>query len=170
MLTFTSLPGGSWQAWPEGHDTHSFPVTYEQYRRASGNERSFDLAVRRFNAAYERRAPEDRLIDYWVALEALFTRRQESAISYRATSRIARFIGSDKRERVTLREATKLAYDARSEVVHGTPPDRMRAKIKTKGLDAITAETEDVLRRCLRAWIDPNKSHDLQVIDNSMMA
>src|SRR5205823_1673035 len=68
------------------------------------NERQvYEVAQRRFAQTYERVHDEDRLIDAWIALEALFLPDQGELI-YRAQMRIARFIGNDLPEREAIRK------------------------------------------------------------------
>jgi hypothetical protein len=55
----------------------------------------FEIAHRRFSQTFERVTDEDRLIDAWVAFEALFLPKQEGELAYRAQMRIARFVGAD---------------------------------------------------------------------------
>jgi hypothetical protein len=116
------------------------------------------LALRRFDAAYERTRPEDKLIDYWVALEALFLKRKERMeLSYRAALRIARFLGETPAQRLDLFERMKESYKARSSVVHGDPPPRDIADT--------TAFTEEVLRTALRGSALSGSAPDLDKLD-----
>ena len=43
-------------------------------------DRSLALALERLNNSYHRAKDEDRLIDYWVGLEALFLRVKEGEL------------------------------------------------------------------------------------------
>jgi hypothetical protein len=136
-------------------DTGELVSTYEALALTTA-ARGLRVALDRFNYAYERTRPEDKLIDYWVALEALFLRRSEQLeLGYRAALRIARFLGEDSGYRVTLFKTMKKSYNARSRVVHGDPLPRDIADT--------TAFTEEVLRKALRSSVlsgsvpDPDK-------------
>jgi hypothetical protein len=99
-----------------------------------------DVALRRFDMAYERERLEDRLIDYWVGLEALFLPdRQE--LSYKAGMRIARYVGGNPVRRREIFEDMRASYSLRSEIVHGEP---LKSDMAT-----VVAKTEDVLREAL---------------------
>lgn len=121
---------------------------------------AYELALRRFSGAYERPSDEDRLIDYWVALEALFLPDATQELSYRVALRVARYVGETPRERKQLLRETRDSYTARSKVLHGrVVPD----------LSEITGRTEDVLRRALRFWLDPGKPHDVVSLDSALL-
>lgn len=106
---------------------------------------SYELALRRFEATYERLDLEDRLIDYWIALEALFGGGQ-GEISYRISLRIAVLL-TEVGQRRELFRRMKQSYEARSRVVHGSPAKQ--------DLQELLSETEDVLRLSLRRALDP---------------
>lgn len=113
------------------------------YRAVSVMPAKAELALRRFDMAYSRELDEDRLIDYWIALEALFLKREErQELSYRAALRMARFLGSSPDERVQIFHKVKRSYSVRSSVVHGDPPPA--------DLTEITSFTGDQLRSALR--------------------
>lgn len=60
------------------------------------------LALRRLDLASDRQLPEDRLVDTWIAIEALFTPDQGSELNYRATMRTARFTEDEASARVAM--------------------------------------------------------------------
>jgi hypothetical protein len=127
---------------------------------------AFNIAMRRFNLGYLRQSDEDRLIDYWVALEALFASDSTQELRYRASLRIARFVSASPEERSELFQGLKVSYDLRSNVVHGGDP---RAKLRRQLPEAIL-RTEETLRRALRLWVDPTRSHRLDDIDAGLLA
>lgn len=96
---------------------------------------------------YEKLAAEDRLIDAWIALEALFSGSGErTEISYRLSVRIAALLGTQG-DRQALLTQMKKSYAVRSKIVHGAV---------AKGDSALTLEyTEEHLRDALRRGLDP---------------
>jgi len=124
----------------------------------TGRRKKLQVAMGRFNGAYERARPEDKLVDLWVALEALFLKRDEQMeLSYRAALRIARFVGEDAPERVEVFEGMKKSYRARSRVVHADPPPPDVAHT--------TTFTEEVLRKALRSSVLSGSVPDLDKLD-----
>jgi hypothetical protein len=116
------------------------------------------LALRRFDAAYERARAEDKLIDYWVALEALFLKGSEQQeLSYRAALRIARFLGEGAEQRVELFKTMKRSYGVRSRVVHGELPKADAGQV--------ASDTEEILRRALRAEVTNPGSLNVDRLD-----
>jgi len=111
----------------------------------------FDLAIRRYNQACARSSPEDQLIDCWIALEALFLPEKDE-LSYRASIRIARFVGQDPPERENLRKAIRDSYDLRSALVHGATPNFKKSSFEN--LSGAVDSTRDVLRRSLLRLLD----------------
>jgi len=106
------------------------------------------VALDRFKLAYERRRPEDKLIDYWVGLEALFSPSDRAELSYRIPLRAAYFIGSSPEEREQVFTALRDHYGTRSDVVHGRKPKR-DVKVAAEAV-------EDYLRQALRKIVsDP---------------
>lgn len=104
--------------------------------------KNYDLALRRFERTYERLDPEDRLIDLWVALEAIYANDSQTELSYRISLRIAHMLseGEDRRD---LFRSMRASYATRSAIVHGSRP---------KNTIADDAEaTEQVVRTSLRA-------------------
>jgi hypothetical protein len=114
--------------------------------------RSVDIAIRRFNYAYEKKMVEDKLIDYIITLEALFLKEEENnELNYRIALRTALFIGSKKQEINQIRENIKKAYDIRSKIVHGS------SKIKHEKLQELTYKMEEYDRLSIRKFLFLNK-------------
>ena len=107
---------------------------------------SLALALRRFETAYDRRIDEDRLIDHWIGLEALFTSSEERQETVdKISRRIGRLLGSDVAIRSEVRERARTLYDVRSRVVHGGKPSSKGPKVL-----AAADEAEQLLRQALR--------------------
>jgi hypothetical protein len=128
---------------------------------------SMGLALRRLAASSVRRSDEDRLIDAWIAFESLFAPDHTSELRFRASLRIARFVGSNRSERTDLFNELKRSYDWRSRIVHGAgAPTGRRAKELGSLRDAVEL-TDEVLRRALRRGLEgaPN----LEEIDRGLL-
>lgn len=94
---------------------------WADFQRQRSKKRSrVELALRRFNLAYERLLPEDRLIDCVIALEALLLRAEEQQeLAFRMALRGSRLLGRDPDARSDLFSRFRSAYRVRSEIVHG---------------------------------------------------
>jgi hypothetical protein len=105
-----------------------------------------DLALERWQEGTNRSKSEDQLIDYWIALEALFGSDSRGEIRFRCSLRIAAYIGKDPDERVALCREMRDSYDARSALVHGDDP-----KVNVR---AVAGRTRECLRRALIRVLD----------------
>jgi hypothetical protein len=108
------------------------------------------LAIRRFDAAYERAGAEDRLIDFWVALESLFAGDDETQeLKYKYSVRIAYYLSVDADERQQLVKLLGNSYSTRSAVVHG----KKQKKLPHAKIALAATQTENVLRMALKRLI-----------------
>lgn len=121
------------------------------------------LAVRRLDDSYHRKRPDDRLIDYWVALETLFLQVNEGELRYRAALSIARFLGDSQADRLDIFKDVKASYDLRSKLVHGVvkPIDK---------LAEIEKRTGELLRKALLRCIPSQKAPDNGEILENLLA
>jgi hypothetical protein len=79
-----------------------------------------EIALRRFDFAYERVRPEDKLIDYLIGFEALLLKGDErQELEYRLALRGSVMLGKTAQERQTIFKELKTAYRERSNIVHG---------------------------------------------------
>ncbi|MGD0177713.1 MAG: hypothetical protein ABSC50_12915 [Candidatus Bathyarchaeia archaeon] len=112
------------------------------------------IAIRRFNYAYERDKPEDRLVDYLVAFEALFFKTGEfGEFRHKLASRVARFVARDYDQRKQVFKTMGDFYDMRSKVVHG----------EYVTIDeGFVNNVEDLLRLSIKSFLElpPGTSHD----------
>ena len=112
------------------------------------------VALDRFNYAYDRGRLHDRVIDEWVALEALFLPTQEQELRFRAALRISYFAGRDVQDRSRLYKLMKDSYDLRSWIVHGeSEPKKGKPAWPRERLAEVAAATEELIREILQLCI-----------------
>lgn len=129
----------------------------------------FSFAYRRFAFAFDREEIEDRIIDCWVAFEALFLPDEFGELSYRAAMRIARFVGGTRAERLQLRKTLAASYKLRSLVAHGKDLKASNSAKKLKPVE-LAAETQEILRRSLLLSTDPQRSRAPDDLDAALLA
>jgi hypothetical protein len=102
-------------------EVEAFMDSWVTFSRSRARDRlRASLALNRFNYGYERIRPEDRLIDYANALEALLLKEEEQQeLSYRFALRGAALLSTDPRARETTYAWLRRAYQLRSDIVHG---------------------------------------------------
>jgi hypothetical protein len=114
--------------------------------RPSSRSGRLALALRRLASSDSRRDHGDRLVDFWVGLEALYAPDGTAELKFRAAVRLAHALEPAGPARRALFDAARKSYDLRSKLVHGDP----------KGPDKATAdaanEAEDWLRRSILRW------------------
>jgi hypothetical protein len=131
---------------------------------APRDDEGLALALRRFGYAHDRRLDEDRLIDYWIGLEALYTTSGENQETVdKISRRIARLLGTDQRSRIDLKEEAKTLYNIRSRVVHGGSPSQ-----KGLPIEGATLRTEHLLRQSIRRRLEMDWNVD--GLEDQMMA
>lgn len=128
--------------------------------RATRGDQRLELALRRFDAAYSRHDPEDRLIDLWIAFEALLLPDGQHELSYRSAIRIAQLIGGSGSERKESFDLAHLSYRQRSKLVHG--------ELVAKDFGKIVEKTRELARRALRAWILNPPQEGVKTLDHAI--
>ncbi len=125
----------------------SLPGLYSSVRRRISDP-DISTSVSRFTESYFKAKLEDQLIDYWIALEALFLpedylRDMAETIALAASY----YVGQSDRQRKSLYQLVKRSHSLRSFIIHGS---RGTAK---QSLDEIVPKTGDLLRESLRRRI-----------------
>jgi hypothetical protein len=119
---------------------------YDRLRRPLTSNLS--LVLDRFDSAYSRQAPQDQLIDLWVALEALVLPDIREELRFRSSLRLAHLVGDSAEKKQEVFNLACDSYVCRSKVVHGSS--------KAKELGPIVQETRMLAVDALRKWLlDP---------------
>jgi len=130
-------------------DATEFAKFWRKLRRGQPS-RALVIAANRFDSAYYHRQPTDRLIDYIIALESLFTGDIQE-LSYKLALRAATFLGGTDAERRRIFSILGQAYIARSQTIHGQEP-RRKYTLESGGtvdIYSLVNETENILRKAL---------------------
>lgn len=136
--------------------THDIPklrkITTRTLKMDLEKRKSLRIAVDRFNRSYYEEENEDKLIDYIIAFEALFSsheRRSQHAVIPVAC---AMLLGKSEQERYDIMNLLDLAYKTRNCIVHGSD---YREILEQKELDSeeLVTKTEELLRASLRKLI-----------------
>jgi hypothetical protein len=106
------------------------------------NIKYVEVALRRFNLAYQRNTIEDRFIDYFISLESLYsTVGERGEVTHRISTRASRVLSEKFEDRQTKRKMLKKLYGYRSGIVHGE-----QIRLRQEHLD----EIENVVRLSLK--------------------
>jgi len=86
----------------------------------SSQPKHFAIAIRRFESAYERINPADKLLDFMIAYEALFFKQGETGeFRHKLSTRVSKLLGKSYQKRKIIAKETNEFYRKRSSIVHG---------------------------------------------------
>lgn len=122
---------------------------------------NFDLAFRRWSQATDRLNDVDKLIDYWIGLEALFMPEANAELSFRASLRVAAFLGHSPDQWEKIYRDIRHSYNWRSAVVHGSSSSKAKLN-KEEPLPAVTMKTGGYLRSALLRLLESNEPVKVQ--------
>ena len=148
-----------------------------QLLQSCPNSEKVALAFKRWSDTAERLTDEDKLIDYWVALESLFASDSNQEVKFRASLRIAAFLGSTPDKRKEIYTDMRNSYDWRSAIVHGEfrKPNKIKELNKKCPLHQVTEKTRSYLRESILRFLESNEELDptgieLQLLDKKKSA
>ena len=136
-------------------------------------DKNINLAIRRFNSAYEKKNDEDRMIDFVIALESLFSKKGERNIPlrFKLGLRTSLLLGKNTQEREIIKQEIQEIYDARSSMVHGGDVTKLRAFRDLK--DLINC-AEEYVRRTIKALLQLDikygRTRALEKIDKYLLS
>lgn len=131
-----------------------FKRFWHRFRRTRPTK-ALRIAVLRFDLAYRNEDPEERLIDYMIALEALYTGDIQE-LAYKLALRAAFFLGKTKEDRNNIFYFLKKAYAVRSQIVHGQEPkgEFILQTGRTLNIYGLAKEAEEILRQSIKKLIN----------------
>lgn len=130
----------------------------------SPNRDKLELAMSRWDSAIDRQTSGDKLIDYWIGLESLFTPDSSAELRYRAALRIAAFLDPAPTARAEIYNDIRQSYECRSAVVHGSSNVRI-----LKRTDALAEKTRSYLQRALLQILDSDRSFDVRGLEGKIL-
>jgi hypothetical protein len=134
---------------------------WERIRSLQDNSRT-RLALRRWDVLPERLNQDDALIDCWIAFESLFVPDSFQEVRYRASLRIATFIGETPEEREQIYRELKKSYELRSKIVHG-------AVSSTRNKSELIGKTRSYLRRALLKLLSMGGNLDPELLELQLL-
>lgn len=127
------------------------------------------LALRRWDMTTERLNEDDKLIDYWIALESLFTPDSKQEVKYRASFRTAAYIGDTPQEREEIYTNLKNSYDLRSKIVHGIIPKTKHKSDAEAVKSKLIGKTRSFLRRALLKILNSDQRFEPHLIESKLL-
>jgi hypothetical protein len=130
-------------------------------RRADG----ITIALRRFSQSVERQLEQDRYLDLWIAMEALFGSEAPTEVTFRLALNTANAISIPNASRRQVFEWVQQAYRVRSRLVHGGNPSAGRITRldgqPAHSLSDLSEDLEQILRTDLKTRLRTGQPLDL---------
>lgn len=150
---------------------------FRSFRKTVGSSQSgryINLALKRFNFGVEESNDENKIIDFFVAFEALYL-PEKGELTYRLSNRIAILLGKNDEEAEKIREFMVRAYRVRSKIVHGDEIRSVTVEGKDMTLRDFAQRVEQYLRESLITFLILSKKHKRQkniiaLLDKSMIS
>jgi len=114
---------------------------------------NFEVALRRFHMSFDRDLVEDQAIDWFIALESLFSEDSE-AIGHKIALRVAYLLEIESNRRKELFSFLKKAYGQRSTIVHGKGSSSWLAQKSFNSRWDNAHMLRDILRRALTQLLE----------------
>jgi hypothetical protein len=130
--------------------------------RDSRAKKKYAIAFDKFEDVYKKVRADDRIIDCWVGLENIYLRGIKDELRYRASIRIAYFLGSNSDERQRLYKEAMNSYDIRSKLVHG-------GRVTEKSIKVAAQVALSHLRDSLHFVLNEDKARQLDEIDKTII-
>ncbi len=132
-------------------DADALPKLWSGIKKAYTSP-ELSTAIARFEDSYLRTKSEDKLIDYWIALESLFfsliSKEYVGSMGETVASTISFYLGKTQSERRSIYEFIISSHVARGYFVHGHRGQPI------KNLELVVNKTEKYLRMALRKRIE----------------
>ncbi|SRR6266496_2001238 len=133
-------------------DAQIMPNLFKKVKKALNNDK-LTTTINRFEDSYTRTKLEDKLIDYWTALEALFFLEDEFQDMGKSLALAASYyLGRTSSERTTIYNDLTRSHTLRSHYIHG------ERKQTRHPLDEMVTKTGNHLRSALRKRIEETEN------------
>jgi len=148
-------------------ESEGFMEFYRKSLRFTDDKRMF-IALERFNLAYEKKRFVDNIIDYVIALEALFGTKEKSRIGMRIELKSGFLVGDSKEKITKIYKFMRDLYDLRSSIVHG---DEIKIPMKIGKEDyyseyRLKSAITEIFREIISSFFDEERIRDKREIFN----
>lgn len=136
-------------------EAHGFRLFYSNFCKNIHriiNQKFLQIAIDRFTSALEEWKQEERIIDFTIALEAMFSTSSED-LTYKLSIRASVFLANNDEEAKFFFNFIKKAYKVRSKLVHGKVNSISLKAFIISGKNFGYADTSRELERIVRLSI-----------------
>jgi hypothetical protein len=131
---------------------------YHELKSIGSKNLAFILALKRFNSAYSDISLEDKIIDFAISYELLFSREGDGtdSISHKIALRFSRLVTEDNNQIMAHYKKMKRLYKTRSAILHGNIESNRQ---KT---ESVVIEFEENMRSGLKSYLERFKTGNYQ--------
>lgn len=143
-------------------EAEDFKKVYKKSLRFT-DDRGMFIALERFNLAYEKKRFEDNIIDYVIAFEALFGKKEnKSRLGMRIALKSGFLVGDSKEKITEIYKFMQDVYKLRSTIVHG---DEIKIPMKIGKEDyysdhRLKSDIIRIFREIIRCFFDKGRTKD----------
>lgn len=159
-------------------EVHEFKKWWKEFTKFKSlmTRKEIEIAIRRFNYAYERVSLEDKLIDYIIAFESLLlTGEPEKRFRFALSG--AFLLGKEKKDlkernlyMKEVKEYLSEAYKLRNYIVHGSKKLKKKTEINKKEIpmQAFIEKIEEYLRKSIKIYLKISTKKSKNAILNDL--
>ncbi|HJH25591.1 MAG TPA: hypothetical protein C5S37_02200 [Methanophagales archaeon] len=134
------------------------------FKKLKNKPKFLDIPHRYFNYAHTRERPEDKLIDYMIAFEGLF--KVDVELKFRLSLMVAAFLGGNQKEKGSVFNLMRKAYNLRSKIVHGSSYSKnIEINEEKLSFGELVSLVEELLRKSIEKSIETGQKPD-QILEN----
>jgi hypothetical protein len=156
-------------------ESKNFIAFWKRYKKSfsTNKEKFVKIALERFNLATEDDSLENKIIDYCISLEALYS-NESNELTFKLSNRVAVLLGKNDLERSEIKRLVKCAYTLRSSIVHGGDiTDSKQLRNFTSPQDFL-AKVNQIVRKSILNFVNltknNNKNQIIDAIDRSLLS
>jgi hypothetical protein len=143
---------GNDKFWLKESDITSIQQLYHELKNIESTKNlALFLALERFNSAYSDSSMEDKIIDFAISYEVLFSQQGEGtdSVNHKLAVRSSRLIKEDYGQRIQLCRTMKKLYGKRSDIIHGNIKESNQQE-----KEYVTRDFEENMRISLNKYIE----------------
>jgi len=134
----------------------SFYKSFKEVELSKKEYKFLKMAISRFELAMQKKQSEDKIVDYMISLESLFT-SGPGETRMKMSNRISVLMGDSEEDKEKLWYFLNAAYNIRSGIVHGEGIRSKQIMNKEYTLDEISSKLEEITRISIRKMLNLTK-------------
>ena len=158
IMPYHAPPFSEWYQIKEADLENIRTIFLRLNKLPSSIEKRFRVAIDRFNRTYEERRADDEIIDYAIALEALFFSDNKAPINsagHFIGMGCSMLLGKNREEREEVYDFLVKAFEIRNKIVHGAVVDLpIKVLNEEYRFEEFSNDMQEYVRRSIRKLIE----------------